>query len=86
MYVSWLGHSSYYGWGGTILALVPLSPIMFTWKFVRKLHGEALCGADQTKKQAPHLKTGTPVIRQCQCILSTYTEGTLSVQPSDPYV
>ncbi len=24
-------------------------------------HGEAWCGADQAKKQAPHLKTGPPL-------------------------
>ncbi len=52
-------HHIYSGWVGTIVALVPASPIIFTQKFVR--HGKVWCGADQAKKQAPHLKTGSPM-------------------------
>ena len=47
------------GWDGTIVALVPVSPIIFTRKCVG--HGVVWCGVDQAKKQAPHFKTGSPM-------------------------
>ena len=35
-------------------------------------HGKVWCGADQAKKQAPHLKTGSPLSAQHKCMFCMY--------------
>ncbi len=46
--------------------------------------GEAWCGADQAKKQAPHLKTGSPLSSIITRSLDSGSVKSLSSDPQGP--